>query len=126
MSAWTRAELERIGRAEEIDVAPVRSDGALGNFVTVWVVRHADDLYVRSAVRGRAAVWFRGVDEMHQGRVRVGRTEKEVDFVDADHGLDDPIDKAYRAKYGKYGPRILNSCLTPEARSTTLRLVPRA
>ncbi len=126
MSAWTKAELDRIGRAEEIDVAPVGSDGALRSFVTVWVVRHADEVYVRSAVRGRAAAWFRGVHETHQGRVRVGRTEKEVEFVDADHGLDDPIDKAYRAKYGKYGPRILNSCLTPEARSTTLRLVPRA
>ncbi|TMD28392.1 MAG: DUF2255 family protein, partial [Chloroflexi bacterium] len=43
----------------------------------------------------------------------------------ADHARDDDIDAAYRSKYRRYTGRILNSCLTPEARSTTLRLVPR-
>jgi hypothetical protein len=38
----------------------------------------------------------------------------------------DEIDGAYRAKYRRYAGNILNSVLTPQARSATLKLVPRA
>ncbi|MGH7845892.1 MAG: DUF2255 family protein [Candidatus Binatia bacterium] len=34
--------------AEELQIASVRRDGTLQNRVTIWVVRHGDDLYVRS------------------------------------------------------------------------------
>jgi hypothetical protein len=36
------------------------------------------------------------------------------------------MDAAYRAKYRRYAGSILNSVLTPEARSTTIKLVPRS
>jgi outer membrane scaffolding protein for murein synthesis (MipA/OmpV family) len=48
-----------------------------------------------------------------------------VTFIDADHNLDDEVDAAYRAKYRRYAGSILDSVLTPEARSTTIKLVPR-
>jgi hypothetical protein len=50
--------------------------------------------------------------------------QRSLEFVEADHDLDDEIDAAYRAKYRRYGGGILNSVLTPQARSSTLKLVP--
>jgi len=125
MTAWKSDELATIGAAEEMQIAPFRRDGAPGKLVTVWVVRHGDDLYVRS-VRGRSGHWFRGTQERHEGRIRVGRVQQDVRFIDAEHGVEDEIDAAYRAKYRRYAGSILNSVLTPEARSTTIKLVPRS
>jgi hypothetical protein len=51
--------------------------------------------------------------------------QQDVTFVDADHDIDDEVDAAYRAKYRRYAGSILNSVLTPEARASTLKLVPR-
>ncbi len=125
MTSWTEDELARFGGSEEVEIASRRRDGTLRNPVTVWVVRQGDSLYVRSAVKGRDAAWYRGIQEKHEGRIRAGRVEKDVTLVDADHRIDDEVDSAYRAKYRRYAGRILNSVLTPEARSTTIRLVPR-
>ncbi len=125
MTQWTDDQLDKVGRAEELQIASVRRDGTLRKPVTVWVVRHGDDLYVRS-VGGRSGGWFRGVQEMHEGRIRAGGVENEVTFVGAEHDLEDEIDAAYRQKYRRYAGRILDSVLTPEARSTTIKVVPRS
>ncbi len=124
MTAWKGDELVKIGAAEEVQIAPLRRDGTLRKPVTVWVVRHGDDLYVRS-VRGRSGQWFRGTQERHEGRLRAGGVQQDVTFVDAGRDIDDEVDTAYRAKYRRYAGSILNSVLTPEARSTTIKLVPR-
>ena len=125
MTPWPSDELDKVGRTEELQIASVRSDGKLGKPVTVWVVRHGDDLYVRS-VRGRSGHWFRGIQERHEGRIRAGSIQQDVTFVDAGRDIDDEVDSAYRAKYRRYAGSILNSVLTPEARSTTIKLVPRS
>ncbi len=124
-TAWTRAELDTVGGAEEIEVAPRRRDGSVRDPVTVWVVRSGESIYVRSAVKGRNAAWYRTVRETHEGRLSAGRVAKDVTFVDADPAVNDEVDAAYRSKYRRYAGRILNSCLTPEARSTTLKIDPR-
>jgi len=121
---FEKLELDKIGTAEEVQITSVRSDGTLRKPVTVWAVRHGDDIYVRS-VRGRSGLWFRGTQERHEGRVRAGGAQQDVTFVDADHDIDDEIDAAYRAKYRRYAGSILNSVLTPEARAATIKLVPR-
>ncbi len=126
MTAWTADDLTRIGRAEEVQVAPLRRDGKPRNPVTVWAVRQGDDVYIRSAVKGRNADWYRRVQETHQGRIWAGGIEKDVTFVNAEPDVNDEVDAAYRAKYRRYAGRILNSCLTPEARSTTIKVVPRS
>ena len=125
MAGWTRDELNAIAGEEEVELAPQRSDGALRPRVTVWLVRSGDDLCVRSAVKGRNAAWYRGVLETHQGRIWAGRVEQDVSFVAAEPAVFDEVDAAYRSKYRRYAGRILNSCLTPEARATTLKLLPR-
>jgi len=125
MTEWTSDEFTRIGSAEELQMASRRRDGTLRKPVTIWVVRDGDSLYVRS-VKGSSGAWFRGTKERHEGRIQAGGVEKEVTFVDADHDIDDQVDAAYRAKYRRYAGSILNSVLTPQARSTTIKLTPRS
>jgi hypothetical protein len=124
MTAWTSDELNQIGTAEELDIASRRSDGTLRSPVTIWVVRHGDDLYVR-AVKGRAGPWFRGTQTRREGRIQAGGVEKDVTFEDAEASVFDQVDAAYRAKYRRYAASITDSVLTPEARAATLKLVPR-
>jgi len=124
MTAWKNDELAKIAGAEEVQIASLRRDGALRKPVTVWVVRHGDDLFVRS-VKGSSGHWFRGTQERHEGRIRARGVQRDVTFVDAGHDIDAEVDAAYRAKYRRYAGSILNSVLTPEARSTTIKLLPR-
>jgi hypothetical protein len=124
MTAWKNDELAKIAAAEEVQITPVGLDGTPRKPVTIWAVRHGDDLYVRS-VRGRKGQWFLNTQERHEGRIRAGRWQQDVTFVNADHDVDDEVDAAYRAKYRRYAGSILNSVLTPEARSTTIKIVPR-
>ncbi len=125
MTAWTSEELKKIGTAEELEIASLRRDGTLRNPVTIWVVRLGDDLYVRS-VNGRTAAWFRGTQVRHEGHIRAGGVDKDVTFVDADPDLNDQIDAAYRTKYRRYAASIIRSIVSPEARSATIKLVPRS
>jgi NAD(P)-dependent dehydrogenase (short-subunit alcohol dehydrogenase family) len=125
MTRWTADELEKIEAADELEIASLRSDGTLGSPRTIWVVRVDDDLYVRS-VNGRASAWFRSTQRRHEGRIRAGGVEKDVAFVEADADLEARIDDAYRRKYRRYAKSIVDSTLTPHARSAALKLVPQA
>ena len=49
ITRWTDDELRRVGDAEELQLASARTDGSLSAYVTMWVVRVGDELYVRSA-----------------------------------------------------------------------------
>ena len=124
MTTWTSDELTSIGGAEELQIASLRRDGTRTNPVTIWVVRHGDDLYVRS-VNGRTASWFRGAQVRHDGRIWAGGVEKDVTFVDADHTVDDELDAVYRSKYRRYAASIVSSIVSSQARAATLKLVPR-
>jgi hypothetical protein len=124
MTTWTSDELNKIGIAEELEIASLRPDGTLRNPVTIWVVRLGDDLYVRS-VNGRTAAWFRGTQVRHEGHIWAGGVEKDVTFVEADPDINDQIDAAYRTKYRRY-PSSVSHIVSPEARSATIRLVPRS
>ena len=93
MGAWTSDELDRIGAAEELELASVRRDGTLRDPVTIWVVRDGDDLYVRSW-RGRTSTWFHGVQDRHEGHISAGGVDKDVRFDKAGHDVNDAIDAA--------------------------------
>ena len=125
MSAWTSAELNKIGNAEELEIASLRRDGTLRNPVTIWVVHVDDDLYVRS-YKGTTSAWLRGVQVQHAGRIWAGGVEKDVTFIEeSDPAINDQIDAAYRTKYGRY-PQYVAPMLTPEVRATTIKLTPRS
>src|SRR4051812_24098964 len=123
MSTWTSDELDRIAGAEELELASVRRDGTLRKPVTIWVIRHGDDLYVRS-VNGRGSSWFRGAEARHEAHVAAGGVDKDVRLTETDD-MNDEIDDAYRVKYHRYAGGIVGSVITPQARAATLKLVPR-
>ncbi|MFF5076547.1 DUF2255 family protein [Actinoplanes sp. NPDC000266] len=117
---WNDEELRRIGQAEELQVSSVRADGSLRPYVTIWVVRSGDDIFVRSAY-GAANGWFRRAKAAGAGRIRAGGVERDVTFAEA--GGQDGIDQAYHDKYDRYGPAIVGS--VTGADTPTLRLLPR-
>jgi hypothetical protein len=121
---WTEDELNKIGNAEELEIASLRRDGGLRKYVIIWVVRLGDEIYVRS-VNGRGSWWFRGVLARHAGRIRAGGVEKDVTFEEVtDPIIIEQIDAAYRAKYRRY-PQYVAPLLVPESRAATIRLAPR-
>ncbi|HET8564688.1 MAG TPA: DUF2255 family protein [Candidatus Binatia bacterium] len=124
MSAWTSEELNKIGKAEDLQIASLRKDGTLRNPTTIWIVRVGDNLYVRS-VYGRGSAWFRGTQVRREGHIRAGRVDKDVAFVEeSDQNINEQIDAAYLTKYGRYAASIVNTTVSPEARSATIKLVP--
>ncbi len=124
MAAWSIDELDRIGAAEELHIAPRRRDDTLRKPVTIWVVRHGDNLYVRSW-RGRTSAWYRSVQERHEGHIRAGGVDKDVLFIEAGDDVNEAVDAAYRTKYRRYADNYVPPMLSPQARETTLTLVPR-
>jgi hypothetical protein len=122
MTAWTNDELTQIASADELQIAPRRRDGTLRNPRTIWVVRHDDDLYIRS-VNGRTSAWFRGAQVRHEAHIQAGGVDKDVRLVETDD-LNDQIDAAYRTKYRRYAANIIDTIVSPQARAATLRLVP--
>jgi hypothetical protein len=125
MTTWTSDELQKIETAEELKIASLRRDGTLRKPVIIWMVRVGGDIYVRS-VNGRASAWFRGVQSRHEGQIRAGGVVKDVTFVEEpDLDINEQIDAAYRTKYRRYAGSIINSIVSQEARSATIKLVPR-
>lgn len=124
MNHWTDDELTRIGKAEELKIAPLRGDGTPKKPVTIWVVRVEDDLYVRSW-RGNAGNWYRGTQVRHEGQIQAGGVQKEVTFAaESDPTTNDQIDSAYQSKYGRY-PQYVTHMVDSESRATTIKLIPR-
>ena len=125
MTTWTSDELTKIETADELQIAPLRDDGTLRKPITIWVVRHGDDLYIRS-YKGSGAAWFRGIQVRHEGRIWAGGVEKDVAFTEeTDPSINDALDAAYRTKYRRYDARYVDPMVAPEARAATIKLVPR-
>ncbi|MBN9562526.1 MAG: DUF2255 family protein [Alphaproteobacteria bacterium] len=122
MATWTSDELDKIGGAEELQITALRRDGTLRKPATIWVVRHGDDLYVRSGY-GRSAAWYRAVEARHEGRIKAGGIEKDVTFMEADPALNGGIDAAYRTKYRRHDAQYLDPMVDAQARATTIKLV---
>jgi hypothetical protein len=124
MTAWNIDELSKIEKVDELEIAPRRQDGTLRDPVRIWVVRHGDDLYVR-AYRGSGALWYRHLQARHEGRIRADGVDKDVTFVaETNPDTNSQIDTAYRSKYGRYGSQYIDPMVAPQARATTIKIVP--
>lgn len=126
MTEWTRDELATASTTDELRIASRRQDGTLRSARIIWVVPHDGGLYVRS-VNGPAAAWYRGTRARHEGHVTVGGVDRDVAFTDAvdDTALNDALDAAYRDKYHRYSANTLDRITSPDARATTIELVPQ-
>jgi hypothetical protein len=126
MSGWDETDLERLGAAEELDLASRRDADTWSGFTTMWVVRVEDAAYVRSA-RGPEGTWYQRALRYGVGRVRAGGVERDVTFVQApahEMRLQLAIDAAFHAKYDQHGPEIVGTVVGPDAAAVTLRLDP--
>lgn len=123
MAGWTKDDLHRIGSSEELELASRGADGSLSEFVTMWVVRVGDDLYVRSA-GGPTRPWYRRALASDAGAIEAGGLKHQVTFISAEPGAHEAIDAAYHAKYDRYGPEIVGSVVGIVAHNVTIRLVP--
>lgn len=124
MTRWTTEELDRIGDAKELRIASLRTDGTLRPYVTVWVVRVGDELYVRSAY-GPNNPWYRRAKASGSGRIRAGGLERDVTFADPAQDRHADIDTAYHAKYDRHGRAIVATVVGDQAAKTTIRLTLR-
>jgi hypothetical protein len=76
-------------------------------------------------VNGRNSAWFRGTQVRHAGHIRSGGVDKDVTFVEESNiDINDKIDAAYLTKYDRY-PQYVAPMVVAEARSATIKLVPR-
>jgi hypothetical protein len=126
MTVWNSHDFASLGEADEVQISAVRRDGSLRNPVTIWVVPHGGELYVRSA-NGGSGGWYRGTQVRHEGHIRAAGVDKDVVFVDVtvDDGVQDQVDAAYRSKYRRYGASYIDMMLAPQARAATLKLILR-
>ena len=125
MATWTYDELEKVGAAEELKIASLRADGTISRWTIIWVVRLGDDLFVRSYL-GRRSSWFRRALASHEGQISAGGVAKDVAFVEIpDPAVNDEIDAQYRTKYSRHSKSVVDSVMTSDARSATMKLVPR-
>ena len=121
-ATWTADELDRVGAAEELEIAPRRRDGARLRSVQIWVVRAGEGRYVRSW-RGSQAAWFCATQRQRSGHVSADGLETDVAFADAGPEVCDAVDAAYREKHARY-PSYVPPMLSDQARAATLKLVP--
>src|SRR5258708_1144239 len=119
---WSPPEPDQIARAEELQTAPQRRDGSLRRPLPIWVVRVGDELFVRSW-RGAGGGWYRAAEATHQAHINARGVDKHVTLADPRDEVNDAVDAAYRAKYGRHSGYV-RPTIGPEARTTPLKPVP--
>ena len=123
MVAWNSVELTDIGDTEELVILPVRASGRLTTSRTIWVVRVADEIYIRS-FRGPTGGWYRQILQTHQAEVHAAGRSSRVVVDDAPPSVRGEVDAAYRTKYGRYGAAYIGPLTSDQVAGTTLRMRP--
>jgi hypothetical protein len=123
MAKWSKDELGRIAKADDLHISPFREDGkTYGTPTWIWSVVVDDALYVR-AYNGQKSSWYKAAIRQKEGRIIAVGMTKEVSFEPVEGPINDRIDDAYRAKY--QGSAYLSPMIGEQARSATVKIVPR-
>ena len=123
MNSWTKDELDKIAKTDDLHISPFREDGkTYGTPTWIWSVVVDDEFYVR-AYNGRNSRWYRAAMHQKAGRIRAAGVTKEVTFEPVDGAIQDRIDDAYRAKYKD--SEYLKPMIGTRARSATVKVMPR-
>lgn len=123
MKTWSKDELSKISKTDDLHISPFRDDGkTYGTPTWIWSVVVDDALYVR-AYNGQKSRWYQAALRQKAGRISAAGMTKEVSFEPVIGGLNDRIDDAYRAKY-KTSP-YLKPMTGVRSRSATLKVIPR-
>jgi hypothetical protein len=124
---WSAEQIALIGSADELRIAVRRPDGTLRQWMPIWAVGVADQVFVRTWYR-RGNGWYGQVVDSARARIQVPGLEVDVAVEDIGHDnsteLRAGVDSAYHAKYGRYGAAAVDRMVTDDAAATTLRLIP--
>ena len=122
MAAWSKEELQKIAKADDLHIAPFRDDGkTYGTPTWIWSVSVGDALYVR-AYNGTESRWYHAALRQKAGRIIAAGMTKEVTFEPVG-SPNDPIDEAYRTKYR--ASSYLKPMIGDRARAATVKIMPR-
>jgi len=72
---------------------------------------------------GRKSRWYQAALHQKAGRIIAAGMTREVAFEPVDGPINDRIDDAYRAKYGK--SPYLSPMISARARAATVKIAPR-
>ena len=123
MNSWTKDELDKIAKTDDLHISPFREDGVTyGTPTWIWSVVVDGALYVR-AYNGRNSRWYQAALSQRAGRITAAGMAKEVTFEPVDGPIHDLIDEAYREKY-RNSP-YLNPMISTRAREATVKVMPR-
>jgi hypothetical protein len=123
METWSKAELHKIAKADDLHIAPFRDDGkTYGTPTWIWSVAVGDALYVRG-YNGTKSRWYQAALRRKAGRIIAAGMTREVSFQPVDGPINESIDDAYRSKYG--GSPYLKSMIAAHARAATVKIMPR-
>ena len=123
-TAWTAADLDRVGEADELSIAAFDPDGRLSRPTVIWVVRAGHDLYVRSAY-GRDNPWFRRALATGNGRIEADGLVRDVAFEEPGPDVAAAVTAAFHAKYDHYGHATVDPVTSAESERATIMLVAR-
>lgn len=119
---WSQEELKNIDQSDDLKIAPFRDDGVTyGTPTWIWEVVVDGALYVRG-YNGQKSRWYHAAIRQRAGRIISAGMTRDVSFEPVEDALNDRIDDAYRAKYGK--SQYLPPMISPRARAATIRIVP--
>jgi hypothetical protein len=123
MTTWSKDELRKIGRADDLHVSPFREDGVTyGTPTWIWSVAVDDALYVRG-YHGKNSRWYQAAVQQKAGKIIAAGMTKEVIFEPVGGPINDRVDDAYRAKY--HDSPYLSPMISARARSATVKVMPR-
>ena len=122
MLNWPTEELQRIGDADDLHIAPFREDGVTyGTPTWIWSVAVGDAIYVRG-YNGTKSRWYQAALRQKAGRIVAAGMTKEVTFEGVEGSINDSIDDGYRSKYGK--SPYLKPMIGAGARAATVKVMP--
>lgn len=121
---FPKEELSKIGKADDLRIAPFREDGkTTGTPTWIWEVTVDGELYVR-AYNGVNSRWYNAAIEQKAGRIFAADNIYDVVFEPI-KGIDinDTIDEAYKKKYS--GSPYLSAMISERTRAATVRIYPK-
>jgi hypothetical protein len=119
--SFTSDDLERLARAEEIEIETQAPDGPVHQ-TTIWIVVDGDEAFVRS-VRGKKGRWYREASANPAVAVHVdGRRLPATAIPATDPDSIERTSNALREKYDRVSG--LAQMLKPDVLETTFRLEP--
>ncbi|MGV1838346.1 DUF2255 family protein [Rhizobium rhizogenes] len=120
---WKETTLGQIADADDLKVSPFRDDGVTyGTPTWIWSVVVGGDLFVRG-YNGKKSRWYQAAIHQKAGRIYAAGMTIEVSFDPVDGEINQSIDDAYRAKYGK--STYLAPMIGERARSATVKITPK-